>query len=436
MAKQQLKVLLGRSFSIAVCVGTIIGLGILRTPGEIAKTIHDPWLYMALWIGGGLFVLLSTLVVAELMSMTPKSGGPYVLIEKAFGPYLGFLLGWTDWVAQCATAALKAVVLMEYLALLLPGVAPYGTIGALLTTSLFALFQLGGVRLSGGFLQIASVGFGVILLTVSVALFFGDNSGGLAADVAVTTATTPIWAHYGIVAAAIVFTYDGWISASYYSAEVDGGGRSVAIGSLKGVLIVIILYLLLNGLLVANVPLEVLDGNELALAGALDYLFGPGAGSFIILAALFILFAHQNIHYMSTSRTLYALSVDGLGSRHATRVSGGGVPVGAVLASWVIILMLILAGGFEFLLNMSALLFMVLYVALFVGVFRLRLKQPEAVRPFPAWGYPLSVALCITGWLAIAIFVGVMDLKSSAYSLVLVATSIPVYLGLKSRRKL
>lgn len=436
MAQQQLKVLLGRGFSIAVCVGTIIGLGILRTPGEIAKTIHDPWLYMALWVGGGLFVLLSTLVVAELMSMTPRSGGPYVLIEKAFGSYLGFLLGWTDWVAQCATAALKAVVLMEYLALLVPGVAPYTTVGALFTTSLFALFQLGGVRLSGGFLQMASVGFGIILLAVSLALVFGDSSGGHAADVAITAATTPIWAHYGIVAAAIVFTYDGWISPSYYSAEVDGGGRSVAIGSLKGVLVVIALYLLLNGLLVANVPLDVIAGNELALAGALDYLYGSGAGSFIILAALFILFAHQNIHYMSTSRTLYALSVDGLGSRRATGVTESGVPVGAVLASWVIILLLILAGGFEFLLNMSALLFMVLYVALFVGVFRLRLKQPEAKRPFPAWGYPLSVALCIIGWVAIAIFVGVMDLKSSAYSMVLVAASIPVYLGLKSRRKL
>ena len=39
-------------------MGTIIGLGILRTPGEIARVVQDPWLYMALWTGGGAFALL------------------------------------------------------------------------------------------------------------------------------------------------------------------------------------------------------------------------------------------------------------------------------------------------------------------------------------------------------------------------------------------
>ena len=51
---------------------------------------------MGLWAAGGAFVLLSILVVAELIAMTPKSGGPYALVANAFGPYPGFLLGWTD----------------------------------------------------------------------------------------------------------------------------------------------------------------------------------------------------------------------------------------------------------------------------------------------------------------------------------------------------
>lgn len=435
MAEQKLKRLLGRGFSIAVTVGSIIGLGIMRTPGEIAKTIHDPWLYMALWIGGGLFVLLSTLVVAELIAITPRSGGPYALIHNAFGPYPGFLLGWTDWLSLCATAALKAVVLMEYAVILLPGLEPYITIGALLISTFFALFQFSGVRFSGGFLQIASFVFAVILLSVSVALLFGDSSGGqAAASVSRAGVSAPGWAHYGIVVAGIVFTYDGWIAASYYSAEVDGGGRSAAIGSLKGLLAVIVLYLLLNGLLVANVPLAALDGNELALAGALDYLYGAGAGTFIVLAAIFILFAHQNTQYMATSRTLYALSVDGFGSKRATRVSERGNPTGAVLLSWALMSLLITAGGFEFLLNMSALLFMFLYTALMIGVFRLRSKRPEIERPFPAWGFPLTGVICAVGWAVMALFVGLMDPRSSAYSLGLIVVSVPAYFWLKSKR--
>lgn len=435
MAQQQLKRALGRSFSIAACVGTVIGLGILRTPGEIAKTVQDPVIYMALWVLGGAFVLLSTLVVAELISMTQKSGGPYVLIAKAFGPYPGFLLGWTDWLAQCAAGALKAVVLMEYAAMLVPALRPYITPGALVISCLFAFLQLGGVRLSGRVFQVAAALFGVILLSVSGALLMGEGQALPAA-----AAGTPIvklstgWAHYGLVVAAVVFTYDGWVSASYYSSEVDGGGRSAALGSIRGVLIVIFLYLLLNGALAWSVPLQALDGHELALAGALEYLYGAGAGTFIILAALFILLAHQNIQYMSATRTIYALSVDGLGSRRATGVSHRGTPTGALAVTWGLMLLLILAGGFEFLLNLAVLLFMVMYVAMVFGVFRLRRSAPEADRPYRAWGFPFTGVVCGLGWIAVAVFVGLLDLKSSAYSLGLAALSVPVFLMLKRRR--
>ena len=98
MAEQQLKRLLGKSFSIAVTVGGIVGLGILRTPGEIAETVSDPGMYMALWIGGGIFVMLSLLVIAELYAMIPKSGGVYALVAHAYGPYPGFVICCGDWI--------------------------------------------------------------------------------------------------------------------------------------------------------------------------------------------------------------------------------------------------------------------------------------------------------------------------------------------------
>ena len=95
---------------MAVTVGGIIGLGILRTPGEVAAVVSDPLMFVLLWLLGGLFILLSAATAAELVGMTPRSGGTYVLMRRAYGPFPGFVIGWVDWLSFVGDIALKAVV--------------------------------------------------------------------------------------------------------------------------------------------------------------------------------------------------------------------------------------------------------------------------------------------------------------------------------------
>ena len=434
MAEQHLKQLLGKSFSIAACVGAIIGLGIMRTPGEIAAVIDDPVLYITLWLGGGVFVLASIMFVAELIAITPKSGGPYTLVAHAYGPYPGFLIGWTDWLSSCSATALKAIVVIEYLALLVPGFAHWLIPGALIVSSLFAALQLGGVRLGGGIYQIAATVFGLILISVACAIFYG----GLMQEQVITTPVTvikPGIEQFGLVAAAIVFTYDGWITASYFSAEIKGGGRAVAIGSIKGVIIVLFLYVLLNSILAFSLPLHSLAGHDLALAGAIELLYGQQAGLFIVCAAIFILLAHQNAAYMWNTRTFYALSVDGLGNQHATQVSNSGTPTGALFFTWIAMITLILTGGFELLLNMAALLFILLYVALVIGVFRLRSIEADRERPYRAFAYPWLGVFLALAWFLIAVFIAVSNPQSAVYASVIIIISVPAYLWLRYRSR-
>lgn len=434
MASQELKRVLGKGFSIAACAGLIIGLGILRTPGEIAQTVQDPLIYMSLWVGGGVMVLLSLLVAAELIALTPRSGGIYALIAHAYGRYPGFLIGWTDWVSNAASGALKAVVVVEYMALLNPALEPYTTSGALIVTSAFAALQLGGVRLGGGVLQAGAAIVGLLMLGLAVSLVYG----GLVTTV--PGSPEPVaagsFAAWGLVAAAVVYTYDGWLGVSYFGGEIRGGGRMAAIGSIRGLLLVIGIYLALNAALVFSVPLSELQGHDLALAGALEIVFGAGAGVWIIWTAIFILLAHQNIQYMVGTRILYALSIDGMGSEKAKQVSDTGTPVGALLFNWLLMCGLILAGGWEFLLSMATLLWMLMYVAIIAGVFRLRATEPETERTFRAWAFPASGVLCALFWMSLAILVAVTDHRSSLYGLGLVVVSLPAYLWLKRRRHL
>ncbi len=55
---------LSSGFTLAVVIGGTIGLGILRTPGEIATVVTDPLMFVSLWVLGGLFALLSAFVLA------------------------------------------------------------------------------------------------------------------------------------------------------------------------------------------------------------------------------------------------------------------------------------------------------------------------------------------------------------------------------------
>ena len=72
---------LGVVFGMAVTIGITIGMGILRTPGDVAKQLPNAWLFIGVWLLGGVYALLGAVSVAELGTMIPRSGGFYVFAE-------------------------------------------------------------------------------------------------------------------------------------------------------------------------------------------------------------------------------------------------------------------------------------------------------------------------------------------------------------------
>src|SRR3954471_3166680 len=106
--------ILGVGFGLAVIIGNTIGAGILRTPGEIAKYLPSTWIFLTVWIAGGLYALLGSFSMAELGAMMPRSGGYYVFARRAFGEYPAFIIGWTDFLAQVGSTAAVSLVAAEY----------------------------------------------------------------------------------------------------------------------------------------------------------------------------------------------------------------------------------------------------------------------------------------------------------------------------------
>jgi len=419
------KRMLSSGFTLAVTIGGIIGLGILRTPGEVAAVSSNPVIFVSLWVLGGLFILLSTFVVAELVGMTPRSGGTYALVRRAYGPFPGFVIGWVDWLTFVADIAFKAVVVTEFATLLIPAMEQWQTPLAILVSSMFAALQLRNIALSAKIQQIAAAALALIVIGFTLALIFATPDGGSTGTVVPRAANG--FSTWSLMIASIIYTYDGWYYAAYFSGEIKGGSGAVARACIKGVVIVILLYVFLVAALAWKVPLAGLAGNELALARALEIAVSPLASTVVLVAAIIMLLAYQNLLYMAAPRIIQAMAIDGLAVRRAGNISKGGNPIFAVLLSWGLSVGLILIGGFNFLLHLSVFFFLFLYVILIVGVIILRLKRPEDDRPYRAWGHPWSTYACVLGWLALALFQAVAEIHTAVYAAIMVAISWPVY---------
>ncbi len=111
-------------------------------------------------------------------------------------------------------------------------------------------------------------------------------------------------------------------------------------------------------------------------------------------------------------------------------MSSGGNPIFAVLLSWGLSVVLILVGGFHFLLHLSVFFYLFIYVVLIAGVIVLRARQPDLARPYRAWGHPWSTYTCLVGWLLIALFQAVNEIDAAAYAAIMIAISWPVYRAL------
>ena len=132
---------LGVAFGLAITVGTTIGAGILRRPGAIAELLREPALILAMWLFGGLYGLIGVINVAELGTMIPQAGGFFVWTNRAFGRRPGFVIGWCDFLGNCASLAYAAITLVELGAALYPPLKAYTITLGIVIVLAFAAVQ-------------------------------------------------------------------------------------------------------------------------------------------------------------------------------------------------------------------------------------------------------------------------------------------------------
>ena len=432
----RLLTVLGPAFGVAVVVGGCIGVGILRQPGAVAKQLPDPAWCLAAWLIGGIYVLLGAVSVAELAAMTPKSGAWYVFTRRALGEYAGFVTGWGHWLGLCSGAAYIYLLLANYVVDFIPQLTGFTLAIAVCTTVGLAMIHWDNVKSAGRIQELTTLLKGLAFLALVAAFFaLGDWNGFREPTVREKPSD---WLFIGaavLAFQAILQTYDGWEGAIYFGEEVRDPGKNLPRSIILGTLVVVILYMLVNAALFAVLPVDRVAGHDMAVALAAETAFDSATGGKIVFAlATLSILVSCNAGTMQTPRVLFAMSRDRLFFPQAARVNAGGTPTVSLALTTFAIVFFLVTGTIDELLGVLSFFLVANYALVYVSLFVLRWKEPDAPRPFRAWGYPVVPGVALLGSL---IYLGStiwVDPANSVKALALLAASVPLYFVVRSVR--
>jgi basic amino acid/polyamine antiporter, APA family len=424
---------LGVVFGLSVTVGNTIGSGILRTPGVVAELLPSPTVFLAVWVLGAVYAALGANALAELATMMPESGGYTVYLRRAMGPYAGFVIGWSDWLSTCSSLALAALVIGEYLTILIGLSKGLTSAIASAVIVIFASIQWRGVK-TGSMAQnvtafLKAIAFAILILAC-FALGRGFNRD---ATHAVFPSGVSLLGAFVLAMQAVIFTYDGWNGIVYFSGELKNPAHDIPRSMFGGVAAVALIYLLVNIGFMYVLTIGEMSGQPLVAATAANRIFGVRGDAVIRILTIVSLLSAVNAFQLMTSRVLHRLSVFGFVPA-ADYVNRGGTPVVALLLSAAACLVMVLTGTLEIVLAVTAFLFVAQYTLIFFTVFLLRRREPDAARPFRAIWHPWTTGLVLV--LSIGFLIGAFlaDTKNSVYSVAMLALSWPLYLAVRPRQ--
>src|SRR5262245_53585828 len=382
----------------ALLVGSVIGSGIFVVPSLIAQRVPEPGLVIGIWIFSGLLVLCGALTLAELGAMLPQSGGLYVYMREAYGPFPAFLYGWTIMLVAIpgSIAALTSAFLL-YLKLFVPmtlWVEKIVGIGILLG---LALVNARGARQGAGvqnLFTVLKVAGLVALVGLALVTRSGDTSHflGLLPDRISGGLLTAI----GLAMISTLFAYDGWQFVSFMAGEIRDPGRNVPRSIILGVFIVIVVYVSASMAYIYILGQPRIAASERVAADAMSAMIGPIGATLISLTILCSTFGAISANVLAGPRVFFAMGCDGLLFPQLARIhSRNETPATAIwaLAIWAGALTLI--GGYEHLITMSGFANWIFFTMIVLSVIILRRKHPGWERPYRVAGYPFTVIVFV-----------------------------------------
>ena len=411
---------LGLKESVSIVINRVIGSGIFRTPAPIMALVGCTSLFGLVWVIGGVITIFGAVIYSELTAMLPKSGGPYVFLKEAYGPYVAFIRGWAMFfVSESAPIVAVALVFTDYINAIweITSGTPFGlpvsfTLSLLIIWGLTAI-NLFGVNMSGKF-QVYSTILKVVAMGAIIGITLTSFSTGN-----VENFVNPLWPEtFGwhtvlAVGAALrysFFAFSGWEGATYMAEEVKEPHKTLPLSIFLGISGVMVLYLGANLGYLFQLDVDAIIENKSVASAAAKVALGATGGILISAAVAINAFSNISSQILCKGRTWHAMARDGLFfekfkelhpvfKRPNNAMIGQGLWVTVLLVCSYLASDLQPSGGssnaYEVMIDYFSATSTIFNLLTFGSIYILRKKWPDKNRPYKALFYPWSMIVVL-----------------------------------------
>jgi APA family basic amino acid/polyamine antiporter len=383
-----------------IVVANMVGTGIFTSLGFQVAGLPTGFAIMALWIAGGICALCGALSYAELGAALPRSGGEYHFLGVIYHPAVGFLAGWISaTVGFAAPVAIAAIAFGKYFTEVAPGLNPLAlslVVVTICTVVLLRDLQLGSAFQNGStILKIALIGIIIVAgfwVTSSQPVSFLPTKGDGALILSAPFAISLYW---------VMYAYSGWNASTYIVGELRNPSRSIALSVGLGTVAVMVLYVALNAVFLRTTPVaEMVEKPQVAMIAG-SHIFGDAGGKIMGLFICLGLISSVSGMMWIGPRITATMGEDVRALNWLAKRNAHGVPTIAILAQFIIVIVLLLTTTFQKAVNLVQFSLTLSSTLAVFGVFVLRWRRPDLPRPYRTWGYPVTplIFLIISIWM-------------------------------------
>ncbi|WP_406823892.1 APC family permease [Pedobacter sp. KACC 23697] len=302
-----------------IVVSLVIGMGVFRTPVNVAAKAQIPELFYLAWFTGGFVAFCGALTYAEIGSRFPVTGGYYKIFSVAYHPSIAFAINCIVIISSAASVAAISIIGAEYLSkIILPPAIQTETsrVAIAITTILaFYLINLLGLKASSKTQNILTViKIGMILMLIC-AVFFGKQTESITPVFKTATGALPTWSDYGkalgLCLIAVSFSYAGYAQTINFGGEVKEAKKVIPRSIITGLTIIVVLYLAINYVYVKVIGFEELKSAESIAAILASKIFGPAGFNALSIIIFFSVMGYVNVNLLSNPRAMFAMGEEG-----------------------------------------------------------------------------------------------------------------------------